>query len=644
MQIIVLAGRRKSFPLGYPLLARVLLKAKVIGQMSLKLKKMRMTKKYYFSKPILSLVTLLHSFVLGFSLVSSHTALAMHDEDVSCTQTLSDVAPIQQIKTIDDLCRAFTSGLEVNLNEKNSEQAFEIYRKLKFGNPNTSLLHVETGVEAVDIIKDELQKHPNLEKGSFRNYQVEILEKEAPVTESLKLFIGGQLRSSSDCRKELFNIPDHPHFWKETLQYQPPTDCLAKVQKPIFKTDLSESPESRETRIAQYKIQNEIYKKEQQRIKDAILDDYKHWIDTRITPAEQALASDSARSPEERTRYLHDVLVRERLRLQREGKNIQFISRAIVNLIHGIGYQNPKIIEELGSPNGYVRLKGFQKILQERDRFSEQVLHYPGHFSDVLKTFGISEATGIESFTSVTEKLQSLEKELSELTIETQTSKSVRHLSLTESPYRSCLGGSDCSSRTYPTGALDPNYHYFTLTDSYGHSSGQITIVLGEADTQDGKMRCAFVDKIQNVQPSNLDAMIEAIRLSVAEKNYTLVMPKDLGIHNGISNDDFITQAIRNLIPIDKNKTLKHFIPHPHDYKFDYRFSRATQNLDLHPILPIAFPENRQVKAAKLNHKWTLPTGSINLKSVIEATNSLKNGTEEDQLNYLSAMFTGICG
>jgi hypothetical protein len=90
---------------------------------------------------------------------------------------------------------------------------------------------------------------------------------------------------------------------------------------------------------------------------------------------------------------------------------------------------------------------------------------------------------------------------------------------LAEAPFRSCIGGSDCSSRTYLTKALDPNYQYFTLTDAEGYSSGHITVVLGSAPGKaksripslehgSDERKLAFIDKIQNVPHEDLPIMI----------------------------------------------------------------------------------------------------------------------------------------
>lgn len=182
----------------------------------------------------------------------------------------------------------------------------------------------------------------------------------------------------------------------------------------------------------------------------------------------------------ERRKLLFRFLQKEYKNLKNQNKNFYPISQAIVDLIHTIGFHDPFIFQDLKSNDGMVRMNAFRRAINERDRFAME-LGFKNHFEEVLKTFSISMPTGLDSTAGLHQKLKTMEDGIiknSQVSTQTQ-SRTIRHLSLTESPF--------CSSRTYLTRALDPNYHYFTITDENGHSTGQITVVLGDGQSNNGK-------------------------------------------------------------------------------------------------------------------------------------------------------------
>ena len=128
------------------------------------------------------------------------------------------------------------------------------------------------------------------------------------------------------------------------------------------------------------------------------------------------------------------------------------------------------------------------------------------------------------------------------------------------------------------------------MTDSQGFSSGHMTIVLGEAKAESKKIKVAFVDKVQNVDNTDIAPMLEGIRGSMEEQGYSLALPKDLGSHNGISNEQITTDFIAKSIAMDKEK-LTDFTPHPHSFKLDSQYSRAQSKLTLHKIIPLESQE-----------------------------------------------------
>lgn len=494
----------------------------------------------------------------------------------------------REINDIEQLLISFSKGLEINPNNIDHRAAFDLYRSIKFGDPLT-VLNSNTWEE----LSKSYKKYPNIQKEPFRNYTLETMESQYPITPELKKFLSSQLQSIGQVKSNLFQIDANTGYWKKVLQY------------------------------------------------DGKKEDFINFLNQRIPKDLRDKIINSEIVLSERAKILFTFLKNERTVLQKLGKDIRPISQAIVDLFHTIGFHDPKTIEALKNPDGIVGLEAYRHALSERDKFALK-LGFDNHFDQVLNDFQVLMPTGLESNKTLPEKLRSLEDDLLKNFIikSLSISKTVRHLSLIESPFRSCLGGSDCSSRTYLTRALDPNYHYFTLTDDSGNSSGNITIVLGKAQTKAKKeVKVAFIDKVQNVSNVDLPLMIEAVRRSVAEKDYILTLTDEMGDHNGISNTDETRLFLEKMIPTDSKTEFVKFKPHPNSLKLQDMHSRVNKNLTSRAISPIVksgIYEHSTLTPESIDEPWH--SNTLNLENIIQATYDLKKGTSDDHLKYITSM------
>lgn len=539
-------------------------------------------------------------------------------------------APVERkIDRFDDLLEAFSHGFVPDLSIRSHRDAFDIYRRLRFGDPNTHL-----NSDSLDVVAQTLRENPKLEKEFFREYRLEIQENEFPVTPELAHFLDSQIASSGQVRSNLFQIDANSGYWKKVFQF--------RTQE---KATLSRQTQATEKTSLRLQIKQQ---KEEEQIR------WNQFLEEKIPYALREKLSDQSQPPKERAEILFRVLYSEWKHLisrpDIDVTSIRPISQAIIDLIHTIAYHDPLLIRALKSPNGMTRLNTYRKILDERDRFAME-LGFPGHFKQVLTEIGLPShvmtPNGIPSEIGLTETLIELEQGVSRNVTHPSTSTRssrvwrIRSLSLTEAPFRSCLGGSDCSSRTYLTRALDPNYHYFTMTDENGFSTGQVTIVLGTGKVEERSVKIAFIDKIQNIPPSLLPNMMESLRRSVEEKGYQLAIPDDGGDQNGLSNEELIRNFVRNKIEKIQNKNVVDFKPHDHPYRFPIGFSRAEKNLTLQLIAPLAPLKGVNYSPGPSYSMWKLPSDqeSINLKQITQASFDLKNSSNlTDRLRYLPAM------
>ena len=493
---------------------------------------------------------------------------------------------IKEIASLDELFESFSRGLLPGLKNKNQVRAFELYKKMRFGNPNTD-------AGTIEKLAKVLGKYPGLTKTPFRNFEISMSSKSYPVTEDLVSFLNSHIKNSGQVRNNLFQIDANIGFWKKFLGYRVPEELLVEVVDKAQRKKLSNKH-------------------------------FGEFLDEKFPKELRNEIQDKNIEIKKRAKILYDYL----LSLERTPK----VSQAIVDLIHTIGYWDPGTKKLLKSPDGLERLNAFRKILSDRDVFAME-LGFEGHFQEVLKKFNIAMPTGVESEAGLSRYIQRLEDELiKNAVIEgSQDVRIVRHLSLVESPFRSCLGGSDCSSRTYFSKALDPNYHYFTIANEEGFSSGHITIVLGSAD---GK-KIAFVDKVQHVDHADLPVMMEAVRKSVKEQGYVLALPLDLGDENGISNEEVTRSFIKRDIKVEGDEICG-FTPHPNEYDFKGKHSRAYDKFPVKKIRELKASMDLNIDPGELHDSWKVE--SIDLEEIARSSYDLKNGSLEERMRYIPSM------
>jgi hypothetical protein len=496
---------------------------------------------------------------------------------------------LKEITSLDELFDSFSSGLVPNLEDPEQLKAFELYRKMRFGNPDTN-------AGSIEKLSKILKKYPELTKTPFKNFEISMSSKSYPVTQSLRAFLNSHIKSSGQVRNNLFQIDANTGFWKKLLSYETPEEFLVETSD----------------------------KAQKKALKKQAGDHFKEFFDEKFPKDLRSQIQDKKTDIKERAKLLYDYLTS----LERTPE----VAQAIVDLTHTIGYWDAGTQKLFKSSDGLDRLNAFRKILEDRDSFSME-LGFSDHFDEVLSKFSIDKPTGVEFKDGLTSQIQKLEEEiLKNATSSGEESKRVvRHLSIVESPFRSCLGGSDCSSRTYFDKALDPNFHYFTITDETGYSTGHITIVLGKAQNQ----KIAFIDKVQNVDNVDLPIMMEAVRQSVLEDDYILALPVDLGNHNGISNEATTRSFIERGIKTD-SETLKGFSPHSHNYSFDNQYSRAYDKLAVRRVQELPSSGDLSVTAAQTDGPWKIK--NIDLEKLARASYELKNGDLEDKLRYIPSM------
>ena len=501
------------------------------------------------------------------------------------------VAPIQTPK---DFTEAVSQGL--NLRPEQTS-LFTSYIQNSFGDPSFSRGYT------LEHFFNILEAHPQLSKPSVREQILEVSVKQTPQPQSLKDFLR-TLRRQKRTRTNLFQIEANLGYWRKILGMAEPQvpSHLKREEKRAFKQ------KSKEEFLAHL---------------DTIIE-----RETRKRWATESYPQNYRNQAIE----LYKALEKERTRLLQEGQDVKYITHAMVDVIDTIGFGNQYNMDLLESKNPFDNMEGIQQVFAERDAVAFNDLHFEQHFAGLRQA--LNDTRAIEE---TADKILQIQKDVENqpYIVKGKETFRLRALSLQESPFRGCLGG-DCSTNHYFDLGLDPNFIYFTLTDSQHRSSGHLTVVLGTAVNKKRKrIKTAFIDKIQNISNTQLLSVLEGVRLSLKELGYVLGLPQQVGDINGLSNESVTRGYVTSKILPYLNTSLTGFKPHPHSYNFKTGYSRVNQKLEMLEF-DGSIESTTVISAGEIYFPQKAPP-SLSIQSVYAPILALQNSSKtEDQMQFLS--------
>ena len=515
----------------------------------------------------------------------------------SCSDLVPPTRLGRNIEDINDLLLAFTQNLIPNLSLAEQRRAFEMYLKMRFGKADDSVSE-----SSFISIQEEIENHPELlkEKLLFRNYDWKVVENSYTPPQDLDRFLKGNTSKARQVQTNLLQMESNIALWKKILQYE-------------------------ESEAFQVQGKN---KDEKKALKKQAREHFNAYFEHFISF--QEISNHSERTVKERVVVLYKKLLAIHKELTKAQKNTLPIRQAMVDLVHTIGFHDSYLLKILKEGDALEKVQAFKKTLEKRDVFAQE-LGYENGFEGVLEKWNIVLPTGVAS-KKLKDETDYREKQVlaSRKTIDKEVREKIRHLSFMEAPFRGCLGN-DCSSYTYFKTALDPNYHYFTLTDSQGFSSGHITLVLGTGTLKDNRgTKLAFIDKIQNIQLNNLPVFIEGVRRSVLEKGYVLTLTKDGGDSSGLSNLQNISQFVEESISLLESP-IADFKPHPHSYHFENGSSRVEKGLTIYPVQTLPLHQDIHLNPLPVQEPWQ---ASFDIHNLIQQLKLIK----KDPIRYIATM------
>ena len=539
--------------------------------------------------------------ILFFSLSSKANSSAVS----SCERGFSN---------LNEFAESVTKNAEFS-NSETDRTLFQIYKTQFLGEVLREDRYYTAGLEDVmDVVKH----YPELSKPALREYILTLKQREYEPPQSLKEVVQ-RLKKSADQFTAQLKAEANLGFWQRLLM-------------PLKKEDL-EGLKGKEKRAK---------KKEHN-------DQFRNYFNQVLTPEDREILRNTSMNSQKKTISIYRILERIRTQMIEEGKDVQALSQAMVDLVHTSGFRNPYYIDMLKSPDALTQITGLEHILNERDSVAIK-LNFKNRFSELINSFDVNHPTGSTKNEKLSQFLSDIQKEVQNSSYTTAISGEqvlrVRALSLQESPFRGCLGA-ECSTEAYFDLALDPNFIYFTLTNEKSQSSGHITVVLGKSYSHKEKKRIkmAFVDKIQNIQPVMILPMLEAVRLSLEETGYRLGLPAEIGVPSTVQ-DPFGHSNMGNIIAYiesEVNPFLTHqlinFKPHKNRYGFNRGYSMAYSNPNL-----LEFERHWRrdftTKAGDIHIGSKIPK-DLKIKDLLQEILSLKNSDkEEDQIKFISHLRT----
>ena len=449
----------------------------------------------------------------------------------------------KSIRNVEELGAAMTRGLKI---KKGQETLFRIYRNTFFPDP----FNTREGIERVFEI---LEIYPELSKPSFREQTVSLQNRGYQKLGELSVFVNNFTKANAGMRVPLIRSREQIPYWMKVLNITKTPDT--QEQKEALR-------QNAEKRLS------ELY--------DGTGLDTKNWESVDIIT-------------------LYQNLQKEKDRQMDRGEDSSAISKVMLDLIHTAGFSNRHWLDRLKNKDPFVVIQAVKQIIDYRESLSVE-LGFKS-FNDLKESLEVQRVNkNFYDRKQLLEEMESLEAQVESTGFfKEEAPYRVRALSLEESPFRGCIGR-DCSTEAYFEKGLDPNFIYWTKTDQFNKSSGQMTTVLGQVKTPAGEeMKVAFVDKIQNLSVEELIPFLLAVKKSLSEEGYRLAFSLNI---NGLSDANSISFYIaKHILPQlqKENNILREFSPHPHEYNFPRGYSRAYDSLDL------------------IEFNWSLP-GSLAIK------------------------------
>ena len=488
----------------------------------------------------------------------------------------------KEFSDLDSFAEAMTKG---SLLKEGEDYWFDLYLRIWF-DPEEKL---STKDLSLSRVFKTLNKYPDLSKLPMREQHIVLKDHSSYTPKSLDLFIRSFKKYAAERKNNLFNISANWGFWAKMLAFP--------EAEPNSSLSRKEQTAKRKKAFFEY-LETAVFNSTQQQIINK--------------------ANGRGKSV-----LLYQFLNQVREDFLKQNKDVQRISQAMADVVHIAGFENQTYIALLKSKSSVDQLEGVKRILKEREDTALELGFYKGEFNELV------ESLNVKPYEDFTNQIAQIEKDINSQPHKEKILR-LRSLSIQESPFRSCLSG-DCASRSYFEKALDPNYHYFTLTDSEMKSSGHITVVLGTAkDNNTGKqVKIAFVDKIQNVPNQKIPIMLTGIQIGLKEHGYKLGLPFEVAnSHNGLSNDSITRDYVRSELLPQLKTMYSEFEPHPHKYDF----SQISYSL--------AYKTPRLLEWEG-EVSMEIRPGEVHLPQTFEGKLNIKNFVKNNPNNkYIDAAFT----
>ncbi len=239
-----------------------------------------------------------------------------------------------EITDLPTFAQAMTEGM---LLRPEQGELFEIYRKIYFGDPLTSVSS-HTLKSGTDI----LNQYPELEKPNFREMEVSKFEKIYDTPASLAKYLHSQIQTAGQLRSNLLQIDANLGYGKKLLDYK------------------EESAPAGLTRDQQ---------KDYQKKAKARFENYLHRIISRHNPILFEMLKDPKVDYKKKAKDLFITLRYIQEWMDQKGRNSGPIRQAMVDLVNTVGFGNQATQALLKSKNGSEKIDGLKKLLDERDTF-----------------------------------------------------------------------------------------------------------------------------------------------------------------------------------------------------------------------------------------------------------------------------------
>ena len=283
---------------------------------------------------------------VGFFLFCPAYTWANSSQAISCENVISNLT---------ELASAVTKKARFS-NSEEHYHLFQLYRTRFLGKKETH--------KTLKDVMDITEEYSKLSKPLLREQILTLEERHYEPPQSLRETVQRLKGSADQFQAQFFQPEANIGFWQRLLM-------------PLKKEELTGlSNQEKKAKQKEHKAQ------------------FREYFDQMLTPEDREILQNTSMKVTEKTIAVYRILEHIRDQMIEEGRDVQALSQAMVDLVHTSGFRNSYYLDQLKSQNALDQIKGLEQIFDRRNTVALELLNFDGQFQDILESLNVDHPTG----------------------------------------------------------------------------------------------------------------------------------------------------------------------------------------------------------------------------------------------------------